>query len=137
MFFELFVIFLNIAFLGKLAMRDRFVYNVPYYTTLIFVVFSFCLTSPIKLLEGFCISLVMYLWIRMAGMKLGSGDRKIVFGLTLQLGWFFGVCILLFIVCLLLVRKVEHHSGRLPLIPVILVVYIMQVFYIIGTGALT
>jgi hypothetical protein len=129
---ELVVIFLNIAFLGLMALRDVRTHTVPYYATFIYVICSLLLTNPLYLLQAMMLCLVMYGYVGGKVLHIGNGDRKIIFGLTLQLGWLFGLTILAFIFVVVILKRLQDDKQPVPLVPVILIAYIVMVLYKIG-----
>ena len=132
--YALLVVFLNIAFLGKYALYDIETHSIPKIATLAYTIGSLLITTQEYLIQGILLCVIIYFITRTVYM--GTGDRKIIFALTLQLGWFFGI-ILLGVVLTILFAKGKHNTKPVPLIPVILFVYIVNVFYMLINGKLT
>lgn len=70
--------------------------------------------------------------------SIGPADKKILFGLTLQLGWTVTIVFLGIVIFLMFWKKATQKSDikqpqPIPLIPFILIGYILWVFYIIMT----
>jgi prepilin signal peptidase PulO-like enzyme (type II secretory pathway) len=76
--------------------------------------------------------LIMYGYVGGKVLHMGNGDRKIIFGLTLQLGWMFGLIILGFIFGVGILKRLQDDKRPVPLVPVILIAYIVMVLYKIG-----
>ena len=134
----LLIIFLNIAALGILAVRDIKTHGVPYYATFFYIVGSLLVTNWYYLLGAVCVAGLMFMIDPILKSTLGPADKKILFGLTLQLGWTVAVAMLGIVIFVLFWKKATQKSDikqpqPVPLIPFILIGYILWVFYALAT----
>jgi hypothetical protein len=127
------IIFLNLAFLARYAVYDIKTHSIPRIATLAFVIFSLLLTNLSFFIQAILVCIIMYLITRTVVM--GTGDRKIIFGLTLQYGGMLGFILLGTVVLILYLRG--RNKKPLPLIPVIFVVYIFWLINLVIKGTLT
>jgi hypothetical protein len=128
----LLIAILNILVLCKLALLDIKYHAVPKIATAGFILGSLFITTPQYLIQAAGISIIVYAISR--ELSIGNGDKKIIFGLTLQLGWLFGITLLLFMLVVLCLQLLQEEKKPIPLIPVILIGYIIRVIYMLGTG---
>lgn len=133
----LLIVVLNLIYLGLLARMDWRTHTVPRFATAIYVLCSFIYAifyNPLFILHAIFICVLMYLILR--NMKMGTGDRKIIFGLALQLGGYFAIVLFAVMTIVLYVKEVSGKKVPIPMVPVILCVYIAYVIYAAATGNL-
>jgi hypothetical protein len=127
----------NIIYLGLLAWMDWKTHTVPKIATALYVLCSFVYamyTNPIFILHAVIIAVIMYFVVR--NITICTGDRKIIFGLVLQLGAYFGLLIFAISAAVLYLKEVYGNKNPIPLIPVIWIVYIAYVMYTFAIGNL-
>jgi hypothetical protein len=129
-FYALLIVFLNLIFLIKYSWQDIKTHTIPRIATLGYVIVSLFLTNWVFFLQAVVICIVMYFITRQVFM--GTGDRKIIFGLTLQYGGMLGI-LLMFSIIFALYSK-GRNTKSLALIPVILLAYIVWIAYLAFTG---
>ena len=120
-----------------LAVRDIKTHSVPFYATFFYIIGSLLVTNLYYLLGAVCITVLMLMIDPIMKSSIGPADKKILFGLTLQLGWTVTVVFLGIVVFMLFWKKATQksdikHSQPVPLIPFILIGYILWVFYIVA-----
>lgn len=132
----LLVIFLNIVVLGKLAISDVKTHAVPKIITALYVLGSLLLTNLYFFIGAFIVCVLMFLTNPIMKSSMGPGDRKVLFGLALQIGWQPVVFMMSFIFFILFARKATGDKNPVPLIPFILIGFIIWVFYSMITKSL-
>lgn len=132
-YYTLLIIFLNLIFLIKYSWQDIKTHTVPRIATLGYVIASLFLTNWLFFAQAVVICIVMYFMTR--EVSLGTGDRKIIFGLTLQYGGMLGLILMTSIIVSLYVRGRNRKS--IPLIPVLLLTYTLWIIYLVLSGNLT
>jgi hypothetical protein len=110
-----------------MAIMDVKYHSVPKAATFIFVLISLIYTTPLNLLSAAVLSMVLYAMGKV--MQVGTGDRKIIFGLACQYGLMFGLMLVVSIIASLIVQGIIKQKEGIPLIPVIYAVYITFVVY--------
>jgi hypothetical protein len=131
-FYILLIIFLNLVFLIKYSWQDIKTHTIPRVATLGYVIASLFLTNWVFFVQALVICLVMYFITRQVFM--GTGDRKIIFGLTLQYGGMLGLILMMTIAASLYAKG--RNTKSIPLIPVIAIVYVLWIIYLVLSGNL-
>jgi hypothetical protein len=132
-YYPLIIVFLNLIFLIKYSWQDIKTHTVPRIATLGYVIASLFLTNWTFFIQAVVICLVMYFITRQVFM--GTGDRKIIFGLTLQYGGMLGILLMFAIIFALYIKG--RNTKSLALIPVIALAYVVWIVYLATTGNLT
>lgn len=137
---SLLIIFLNIAYLGWLSVKDIKTHSAPFYATFFYIVGSLAITNFSYFAGATCIAILMFAIDPIMKSSIGPADKKILFGLTLQLGWTVTIVMFGIVLFALFWKKATQKSDikqpqPIPLIPFILIGYILWVFYAaIATG---
>jgi len=121
-------ILINIIFLGYYSIYDIKTHTIPKRATLIFLIVSLYMSNVYFIFET--VSIILLIVMLENAVHLGSGDKKIVIGLSLQYGMFIGLgCLFASIVVMSAIRK------AIPLIPVIYGTYIVYVCLLLSQWA--
>ena len=128
------IIFLNLAFLINYSIMDIKTHTITMLATFVYTIDSLLLTNWTFFIQALIMGILMYLMSR--NITISTGDRKLIFALTLQLGGFFTVVLLGFSTLVLYLRKSFVTSAPTPLIPVFLIAYVIYIAYLAATGNL-
>jgi hypothetical protein len=126
------IILLNLAFLVRYSIQDIKTHTIPKSATFAYVAASLLLSNLVFIFQGIVICIALYLITR--SVYIATGDRKLIFGLTLQYGGILGLGIMGSLVLVLAIKGM-FAKGRttkpMALIPIILGVYILWIVYMI------
>lgn len=115
-------VILNLIFLIPLAIMDRKTHMVPVVVTGAYVLMSLLLTNFENAMAA--VIVVIAMWSFCKASNMGTGDRKVIFGLVLQYGWLSFIVVFVVIVAYLYSHARLRGQSAVPLIPIILAGYL-------------
>jgi hypothetical protein len=116
----------DIILLVVMSLQDWKTHTIKMYQSFLFLVMSLVASNPQYLIETFAFAII--LWLICREVMIAQGDRKILIGLTLQLGIYYGFAILALTV-LLTFTLVRVLRRPIPMIPFIFISFIFFLIF--------
>jgi hypothetical protein len=128
-FYYNFYITINIIFLIIASIRDIRTLNIPKLWTFLFITWSFTHTNLFYVMCS--ILLIIVLLLLKSTCNLGTGDSKIIFGLSLQYGLELSIIMVIMVCCILIIYPFfkkyiyKNISNEIPVLPIVFISYII------------